>query len=327
MLRTLIAVAVAGVVFAVLGACGDTKSTRGVVVVDGATITKSTIEHWMAALLRTGLRALPAQEGQMLRRQTVSFLIASHWLIGEARKRRLGLSGRDVDEALKQQENSYSTRPEFIDYLKEAGKTVADLRFELELSFAALRRMLARLERRVTPSQIAKYYKNHIQRYAVGEIRTFDIVNHLTEAHALALKGEIERDEVDLAARSRQDHLERPRRQLNAPAIGPGQLAIERAVFSTPLGAIGGPVRLRNSSSIFKVTKIQLPTHRPLSAVREEIEGRLMEMANRQVLTGFLKSWTSSWKARTSCSAGYVVDSCRQHAGPTRVEYPLSADL
>jgi hypothetical protein len=107
----------------------------------------------------------------------------------------------------------------------------------------------------------------------------------------------------------------------------PQKVEIARAIFNATRGSVGGPVPSNHSLSVFIVTKVQRPTHRPLSAVRGEIEERLAAEARRRMLARFLENWMRSWKARTDCRVGYVVDSCKQHAGPMKVEYPFSVDL
>ncbi len=173
-----------------------------VVVVGGTAITKSDVQHWMTALSLSDARERSLRRDESPLQQTVSFLITSRWMIDEAHRRKLGVRAREVDQALEGQENAYTTRSEFTELLKESGRTIADLRFELEaeLAFAALRRMLAPDEGKTTA-------------------------------------------------------------------------------------------------------------------------------LSRRVRGGFLTRWTSRWKARTDCRAGYVVDSCQQHPGPVAIEYPISVDL
>jgi hypothetical protein len=170
-----------------------------VVVVGGAAITKSTVRHWMTALSLSDARKRSLRHDEAPREQALSVLITSHWMIDEARRQGLGMTRRDVDRRLAEQEGAYTTRGEFTELLRETGRTVADLRFELEaeLAFTALQQMLAR---------------------------------------------------------------EEPER-------------------------------------------------------------------GRDARKAFLARWTSRWKARTDCRVGYIVDSCRQHAGPVAIEYPVSVDL
>ncbi len=75
-------------------------------------------------------------------------------MIDEAHRRKLGVTAREVEQALEGQENAYTTRSDFAALLKESGRTIADLRFELEaeLAFTALRRMLAPDEGETTAS-------------------------------------------------------------------------------------------------------------------------------------------------------------------------------
>jgi hypothetical protein len=145
-----------GVALGVLASCGSAPTTRSptVVVVGKTAITKLDVRHWMTALSLSGARERSLHSDEPPLQQAVSFLITSRWMIDEAHRRKLGATTGEVDEALEQQESAYTSRSEFTALLKESGRTVADLRLELEaeLAFTALRRMLAPDEGQTTAS-------------------------------------------------------------------------------------------------------------------------------------------------------------------------------
>ncbi len=153
--RLLMGFVLVGVLAVVLVSCGSAKRSSGrargspvVAVVGGAAITKSDVRHWMTALSLSAARERAPHISESPAQQALSFLITSHWLVDEAHRRELGVTAREVDRALEQQEGTYTTHSEFTDFLKSAGRIVSDLRFELEaaLAFAALRRDLAQDE-------------------------------------------------------------------------------------------------------------------------------------------------------------------------------------
>jgi hypothetical protein len=146
----MMSVILAGVAVIVLASCGGARRTptarsRTAVLVGGTAITKSDVRHWMNALSLSGARKRSLRRDETPLQQTVSFLITSRWMIDEAHRRKLGMTADEVERAVEEQENAYTSRSEFTALLKESGRTVADLRFELEaeLAFAALQRMLA----------------------------------------------------------------------------------------------------------------------------------------------------------------------------------------
>ena len=107
----------------------------------------------MTALSLSGARQRSLRSGETPLQQTISFLITSRWMIDEAHRLKLGVTTADVDQALKEEEGGYTSRSELTALLKEAGRSTADLRFEVEteLAFTALRRMLASKEGATTP--------------------------------------------------------------------------------------------------------------------------------------------------------------------------------
>jgi hypothetical protein len=139
-------VVLVGVAGVVLTSCGNVTRSPTVVVVGGATITKSAVQHWMTALSLSDARERSPHIDESPRQQALSFLITSHWLVDEARHRGLGVTAGEVGRALRAQEGAYATHSEFTDFLKATRRTVADLWFELEaeLAFIALHRALER---------------------------------------------------------------------------------------------------------------------------------------------------------------------------------------
>lgn len=104
----------------------------------------------------------------------------------------------------------------------------------------------------------------------------------------------------------------------------------EFAAYLKSAGRVPADLRLELEADLaFAALRRMLAgRERNASLVRGEKRTHLAaEVVRRRVLGRFLDAWTSRWKARTDCRVGYVVDSCRQHAGPVKVEYPLSVDL
>jgi hypothetical protein len=110
------------------------------------------VQHWVTALSPSGARKRSLRRDESPHQQAVSFLITSYWLVDEAHRRELGVTDGDVARAPRGQEKAYTARSEFTNFLEEAGRTVAALRFELqaELAFAALAGMLVHQEREAT---------------------------------------------------------------------------------------------------------------------------------------------------------------------------------
>jgi foldase protein PrsA len=330
-----------------MGGGGDFVVAR----VGDRSITKVTLDHWasmvapggvvpgsssytayIACVVRRQEAAPKSAEGQTMpavgelregcrqpsrdrRRQALGFLISSDWLVGEAAARGLAVPAREVQRRFQALKSGWlpGGEAELREFLQATGQTEADVRLavEAELASSRLSQMVVKGERRITPAQIARYYRENFQRFQVlPEERFFDILEHLKSKAAV---GKVKREVASgksFARMTLHESLVRPR---SFAAVGANQRPIERAVFSTRPGVLGGPVKFDNLDTLFEVTRIVPATRQTLAQAEASIKRWLATEQHRRVLAGFVRSWRRRWTARTDCRAGYVVQKCRQY--------------
>jgi hypothetical protein len=231
---------------------------------------------------------------QALREHVVSNLIVREWIIGGAHE--LGVDGA-VDAKIATFKNKSLTRASRSD-----------------LDAEAIRERILGPVKHVTPDLIAAYYRAHERQFFMPEERDLKIVRANTEAAALQVKREIASGKSFGAI---VEHLPQPQPIFTAKGLVRGlklksysQVKLERALFSAPVGALRGPVRITLGYYVFRVEKIHPGHQLPLSSVRASIKATLPETLERAALARYVRQWRRTWRAKTICAPSYVVFRC-----------------
>jgi parvulin-like peptidyl-prolyl cis-trans isomerase-like protein/SurA-like protein len=326
-----------------VAACAGGPREDVVARVGDANITNAGLAHIMAVLAprhrvprppsfstcvarRKGLTLNPGaaeakaeceREYQTLKREALSSLIATRWLIGEAADQGLSVSDREVRRELNRRERMFAQQgTDFTAVLRATDQTLVDVELEIraELAKAKLREALRHRESLITHAELTAYYRGHIHQFARRERRSFYIVEDLSSRAA----AEQRRREIlhgrRIASFSLHESMERSDHPLSSPAI-------VKAIFTARPGALVGPITVgREQNYLLEVDSITPPTRETLAEASRAIETQLRRERQRRALAAFVKAATAKWVARTSCSPGYVVGRCRQYAGPRTSE-------
>lgn len=238
---------VAGVVLIAtmsLTACGSGAQERIVAQAGNIPITAATLAHWIGD--EEG-----DSRGESPREQTLSFLIASDWLIEEAAEEHAAVSGQEIEQRLKARIASYANgEKEFHEALKVKGQTVADVILDIkwELASAKIHQMLMRREHEITEAQAAAYYSENKPSFVAAEERQVVITSTESEVATERIRREVElgRNLVTIPLRKKLIYTRHPPRN-----------ALERAIYSAARGSHGTG---KGGPELFRVRS---ETHRP----------------------------------------------------------------
>jgi foldase protein PrsA len=313
-------VVVAAVVTVALAGCAG-GSSQIVTRVGTVPITQATLTHWMRAMAPR--HVLPNTPDEALRRQALSFLISSQWLIGEAAAEGIGVTKAQVAQRLAEKERPFpGGRHEFEGFLGAVARTVADqeLEIQVELASEAIRRKLAAEGTRITPAEVADHYRQHLAEYRVPEERYYEIVENIQSAKlARKLRNEVESGRSMATLGGPEAY---PRKKSFSSYPGENPTVIE-AIFKAAPHVLTGPIKGGPYYFLIEITRITPGFMQSFSQVRGAIASRLAAEQPQRRLAAFTASWRSTWKARTSCRPGYVVRECRQYSGPDGPEASL----
>jgi hypothetical protein len=312
-----------------INACGD-SSKEIVARVAGRVVTKSSIEHWLAVQGGTGALALLGHATLRtggLKQHVLESLISAEWTVVEAEGLSVSVSNAEAAKQLS-----------VLDYAGHAGfagkqllPAEAELRRSLSykglshadrvwlvklalLASAIVQKKRASAEREVIHAQIVKYYEEHRRRFIVRTTRDYLFVVTYTRPAALKARRELEAGK-DFASVSRRRSIDPPqfygvqhlRRGESLPEL------VEH-VFAAKPHMLIGPSRLGSVYDVFEVTKIRPTRRRSLREVEGVIRHELVAVARLSNAARLAEARASTWKARTSCSASYIVPLCSESA-------------
>lgn len=306
--------------------------------VAGTAIARTQVSHWMALLApehlvpdppsysacvarerllspssaKAALERECRQQYRALERRALDFLIASAWVRDTATADGLRVSDREVEQRLREYPAPAPA---------EAGDG-ADQKLVVatEVADAKLRERLARGEPPVSANLLVSYYRAHRGRFLIPERRYLDIENLKTPAQALAIKREVQ---AGAGASFTRGILHEVIEQPSPVSYDPAEQAARRVILAARPHVLTGPV-FTGEYSLFEVTRIIPARYRSFARVRGAIASQLVAQRRRTALSRFIREWRRRWIARTDCLPGYVVQKCRQYAGPMQAEDQLA---
>jgi foldase protein PrsA len=324
-----------------LTACGGSAhGSRTIARAGQSPITENSLMHWITVLApqhvpvepsrysaciayqrtltpRSTVRQLREQcqhQYVTLRSQALGYLISSAWLTGEAQRQGIAVSRREVEQRLVERRRSFLRDAEFKESIDAIGHTIADVELEItrELAAQKIEQRLSEEHPRLTSADIVGYYRHHIARFKLPERRYFDIVENI---HSLAEAQKLTRELAhgrSLEGISIRESVSRTEYE----TVQGEKRTIYKAIFNTRQNTLSPPVLINGYYFLVKVTSTTPARTQPLAEVEGTIGKRLRAESQRRALTAFIKTWRRRWSAKTNCYPGYVIQKCRQYAGP-----------
>jgi hypothetical protein len=274
---------------------------------------------------RSQLKAACEAQYQVLVKQALDPLISERWVIAEAAELDVRVGEAQLHKYLVQQEGGHS-RAEVLEQLGTHGETLPEFVLESKAQLLAegILHLIAHRTEHLTQAQIASYYDAHRSQFGTPPRRDLHIARTATEAEALEVKREIEAGE-SFASVVKRLPIEQPIFSKNGflHEYRPGlyrEPPLDRAIFAAKSDVLSGPVKIYLGSYVFEVTHVYPAVPEPLAQAQATIRAQLPHQLDSQALVAFIHSWRARWKARTRCSAGYLVPKCK--GGPSEVEDP-----
>jgi len=352
---------VVAIVLAACGGSSDSIPGNAVAVVNGQPITKADFAHWQQITAKTAtqgnpsaivpdppsyanciaqlrkqskpvkgqpkptdasLRAQCAAQEQQIQQQTMSTLIQSAWVEGEAKQQGVSVTSAAVQQQLAQtKKQSFPTATAYNKFLTSSGMSQADVvdRVRVQLLAQRITQKIQQGAAQPTEAQIASYYNKNRAQFQLPERRDLEIILTKTQAQAnaakaavqggMSWKGAARKYSTDAASKANGGLLR---------GVGKGQedKALDQAAFSAKKGVIVGPVKGQFGWYIVRVVGITPPKTTTLAEARSQIKPLLAQQGSQQKMAAFITDFQKRWKGKTNCRAGYVVALCKNAPTP-----------
>jgi foldase protein PrsA len=287
------------------------------------TITKEDFDRGLVQTAgRNGLKEVPASDSpeyEQLKQATISDLILSRWVLGEAEERGIEVSEREVDTELQRViEEEFGSQKAFDKFLKQSGFTLEEAleRVKLQLISQRIQEAVLPAEPSVSDEEVESYYEDNSSQFEVPETRDVRVVLAKTEADAEKALSELQQDlspkswekvakkySIDEATKSAGGLRERV-------AEGESEPALDEQIFSAPQGQLVGPFKTDAGYYVIEVETINPAETTPLEEVSEDIRRTLAAAKQSAIAERFQQDFTAKWQARTYCADGYRIDRC-----------------
>ena len=271
---------------------------------------------------RAQLKSQCEQQYKSLQQEVLGFLISSAWVLGEASSLGVKVSDKEVKKRFGQiKEQQFPKGAEFEKFLASSGQTVSDLllRVKLNLLSTKIQQKITKSKSKVTQAQIAKYYKEHKDRFEVPEKRSVNIILTKTEAAASKAKSEVSSGKsfASVAKAVSIDPVTKVHGgRLTEVVKGQQEQALSNAIFSAKPNVLGGPVKTAFGYYIYEVKGVTPGSLETLAQAQSSVRSQLVATQQQSALSSFVKNFKKKWTAKTDCRAGFVVMDCKQYKAP-----------
>ena len=274
-----------------------------------------TLAKTKAATLRKDCKQVFTQ----LSGEVMAFLIEGYWYQGDAHKLGVKMSNAAVNkEFAKAKKAEFPTAADFTSYLKSSGYTQQDILFQIRVNLA-YSKLLKRYEKPVNPAAVSAYFKAHASEFGTPETRDIHLVRTKTKADAQAALNALKSGQSwdTVAKKYSEDATARKDGGLLANVTAnQEEAAVNKAVFSSPVNKLVGPIKGLFGSYVLEVTKITAATHESLAKASKTIKSLLTSQEQQSAATKVNAYSKKNWKSKTTCRTTYSVSDCSHYTPP-----------
>jgi foldase protein PrsA len=252
--------------------------------------------------------------------EVMQFFIEGYWYQAYAHKLGITITQAEIDKQLDKEKKAQGikTNAAFAKFLKQYGYTTSDIDWRTRETLA-LQKLEAKYNTKVSPADIAAYYKAHASTFGTPETRNMRIVLAKTPATAqkalAALKGGqswktvAKKYSTDPTTKDNGGLLENVSK-------GQQDAALSAAAFAAPQGKLVGPVKGSFGYYIVQVIKITPATHQSLAKATPQIKETLSGTKTQNATAQVNKKAKALYGARTICAKYYVIQDCKGYKKP-----------
>jgi foldase protein PrsA len=279
----------------------DAKSQQSPVIPNDPPNFTKCISDAKAAIpsLRTTASATLKSDCQQLytqlNTQTMGFLVQAYQFQAEAHKQGIDVTPQQVTAELnKQKKAQFKTAKAYQQFLTQSGETNADLTYRIMISLVT-QKLVAKQPTKVTPADIAAYYKAHQASFGTPQERSMRVVlaknNSQANAALKALRGG-QSWKVVAKKYSTDPTTKNTGGLLKNVSAGQQDAALSKAAFAAPKGKLEGPVKGQFGVYVFEVTQIKPASQRTLSQSTQQIKTTLTSQKQQTAQTAITSELT-----------------------------------
>jgi len=253
--------------------------------------------------------------------------IESIWIQGQAEEMGFSVTPKEVAKELtKLKKQAFKSEKQYQEFLKQSHYTQADVneRVKVQVLSTKIQEQISEGESVPASDEIQNYYEAaKSSQFTTPESRDVRTIGNkdrakVEEAKAALLKDD-SADSWKKIAKKYSTEATKGNGGLQS-GLTEGRLPepLNAAVFAAGQGEVEGPVKGASIYTIFEVEKITPEKVQSLEEAKSQISTQLGEQAKQQRLAAFVRNFHGTWKARTFCASGFVIERCANYKGTGR---------
>jgi len=297
-----------------------------------ANVTQEEFDHALEQqVAQAKLKKTPARDSdkfEELKEAALGELLDQIWIRGQAEELGITVTDKQVEEELAQiKKQSFPGKGSFDKFLKESKFTEEDVndRVELQVLSTAIQEKVNGETPAPSASEISDYFEaEKATQFTEKESRDVRLIINKDKAKVEAAKKELEKDNSPaswkkVAPKYSSDPTSKAKGGLQegiTEEFLKGEL--KEAIFGSATGELKGPVKFETNWILVEVTKLNAAKVKTLPEVKAQIEETLKGEKQQEFFAEFVSDYQTTWKSRTFCADGYVIERCANFTGDGR---------
>lgn len=308
---------------------GDVALVEGVPGGAGS-ISQADFEHGLVlAAAQAGLKTTPKPgeaKYEELKQTALNGLFDTAWIEGLAAEMGITVTPQQVAAELKKlKKQNFKTEAAYKQFLKKSHFTSADVdnRVKLQILSTQIQGRITKGAPKPEASEAEDYYEaakaTQFTRKASRNVR---LVSNKDLKKVEAAKALLEKGKSSAASWQKvaKKYSEDPATKSSGglrSGLSEGMVEepLNKEIFKTPEKQLTGPVKTATAYYVFDVESTTPESVQAFKDVKSQIEAQLNQRAQQETFSKFIANYTSTWKSRTFCAAGYAVERCSNFRG------------
>lgn len=260
-----------------------------------------------------------------LKETALNAIFEAIWLQGQAEEWGVSVTEKEVvKEREKLKKESFKSKKEFKEFLKESGYTQEDVneRVKLQILSSQLQEQLKEQAPQPSKNQVEAYYEAaKAAQFTQKPTRTVRVVVNKKKPKAdEALKALEKDDSAKSWKKVAKKYSEDPASKENGGLKEGVQEGIEEEplnadIFGASEGQVIGPVKTKAGYTVFEVENSSPEKTQGLEEVESQIQATLAQREEQEYFAAFVEDFSAKWTQRTHCASGYVTERCANYRG------------
>jgi parvulin-like peptidyl-prolyl isomerase len=260
-----------------------------------------------------------------LREKALGERLDAIWIQGQAEEMGFSVTPKEVEQELaKLKKQAFKTEKQFEEFLEESHYTEEDVNQRVKVQILSTKIQEQLKEESSVPSsrEIEEFYEAaKSSQFTTPASRDIRIVVNKDKGKTEEAKAALEKNASvksweKVAKKYSTDPSTKGKGGLQS-GVSEGQLPepLNKAVFETEQGDLGGPVKEARGYVVFEVATIKPEKVSSLEEVKSQISSQLEQQNQQQAFSHFLSNYNSTWTSRTFCADGFRIKRCANAEG------------